>query len=66
MCLLKVYLEEGGVRRLVAVDVALIRFEHRGLRLKFVEKSEELILENVEPIALDALNSVIVLKPRHG
>ena len=66
MCLLKAYLEEDGARRLVAVDVAFIKSEDGGLRLRTVEQGEDVFLENVELLMLDALNSVVILKPKSG
>jgi len=66
VCLLKAYLEEGGVRKLVAVDVAFIQSEEGGLRLKSVEQGGDVFLKNVELLMLDALNSVVILKPKRS
>ena len=62
VCLLRVYVEDGNGRRLIAVDVALVTAEGDGFRLKPVERSGEVFLEKVELRILDALNSVAVFR----
>jgi hypothetical protein len=62
MCLLKVYLDDAGGRKLIATDVALILHEDDGFRLKLLEPSGDILLRKVTPQILDALNSLIVFK----
>lgn len=62
MCLLKVYVESGSSdRKLIAQNVALVYMEGKLVRLIDVE-SKEIILTNVEPILIDTLNSILILK----
>ncbi len=62
MCLLKVYLDNGGRRRLIAADVALIVREGDDFRLRFLESGRDFLLRKVALQFLDALNSIIVFK----
>jgi predicted RNA-binding protein len=62
MCLLKVYLDDCGGRKLIATDVALIVREDDGFRLKLLDPSGDILLRKVMPQILDALNSLIVFK----
>lgn len=62
MCLLKVYVESGSAdRKLVAQNVALVHIEGKSVRLIDVE-SKEATLTNVEPLLIDTLNSILILK----
>ncbi|MEM2848756.1 MAG: hypothetical protein QXI36_00590 [Candidatus Bathyarchaeia archaeon] len=63
MCLLKVYLDDVGGRKLIATDVALIIHEGDGFRLRFLESGRDILLRKVILQFLDALNSLIVFKP---
>ncbi|MEM2240167.1 MAG: hypothetical protein QXL27_07680 [Candidatus Bathyarchaeia archaeon] len=62
MCLLKVYLDDGG-RRLIATDVALILREEDGFRLGFLEPGKNVLLRKVVLQLLDAVNSLAVFRP---
>jgi len=64
MCLLKVYLEEGDERRLIAEDVALIAREGDGFKLLGLDLKEEEVLEKVDVSSVDTLNSIMVFKPK--
>jgi predicted RNA-binding protein len=64
MCLLKVYLEKGSDRRLIAEDVALVVREGSGIKLRSLELMDEVSLEDVDISLIDTLNSVMILKPK--
>ena len=64
MCLLKVYLEEGDERRLIAEDVALIEQEGDDFKLLGLDLKEEEVLEKVDVSSVDTLNSIMVFKPK--
>jgi predicted RNA-binding protein len=64
MCLLKVYLEKGGSRRLIAEDVALVVREGSGIKLRSLELMDAVSLEEVDISLIDTLNSVMILKPK--
>lgn len=62
MCLLKVYVEVSSAdRNLAAQNVVLVHMEDRSVRLIDVE-SKEVTLNNVKPVLIDALNSILILK----
>jgi hypothetical protein len=62
MCLLKVYLDEEGERKLIAKDVALVVREGRGFKLLGLELEDEVKLEEVDVSRIDTLNSVMIVK----
>lgn len=64
MCLLKVYLDEGGGRRLLAEDVALVVKEAGGLKLIGLELSNGVVAEGVEVSRIDTLNAIMIVKPK--
>jgi len=64
MCLLKVYLDEGGGRRLLAEDVALVVKEAGGLKLIGLELSDGVVAEGVEVSRIDTLNAIMIVKPK--
>jgi len=64
MCLLKVYLEKGGSRRLIAEDVALVVREGSRIKLRSLELMDMVTLEEVDISLIDTLNSVMILKPK--
>jgi hypothetical protein len=64
MCLLKVYLEKGGSRRLIAENVALAVREGSGVRLRSLELMDVVSLEDVDISLIDTFNSVMILKPK--
>ena len=64
MCLLKVYLEKDGNRRLIAEDVALAVREGSGIKLRSLELMDAVSLEKVDISLIDTLNSVMILKPK--
>lgn len=62
MCLLKVYVEDQNLgRRLIAKDVTLILREGDNIKLLDVDMRET-IVNDVEIITIDALNSVVTLR----
>jgi len=64
MCLLKVYLEDGNKdRKLIAEDIAMISKEDNGIKIRSLNFEEEM-LEDVEIVMIDALNSVLLLRKR--
>ncbi len=63
MCLLKVYLDEGVQRKIVAEKVAFVVKEHGRVKLRSVE-FKETILDDVDISLVDTLNGVLTLKPR--
>ena len=64
MCLLKVYLDKKGDRRLIAEDVALVVREGSEIKLRNVELMDMVTLEKVDISLIDTLNSVMVVKPK--
>jgi predicted RNA-binding protein len=64
MCLLKVYLEKGDSKRLIAKDVALVVREESGIKLRSLELMDMVSLEEVNIYLIDTLNSVMILKPK--
>jgi hypothetical protein len=64
MCLLKVYVDQGkSVKKLIAEGIALVAVENGKVRLKSLEL-EETVLDGAEIVAIDTLNSVLLLKDR--
>lgn len=63
MCLLKVYLDDGVERRLIAEDVAVAVREGNRVKLRSLELMDVVTLEEVDISSVDTLNSVMVLKP---
>ena len=64
MCLLKVYLDDRDAnRKLIAKNVALILKENNRVRIRNLNFEEE-ILDDVEIVMIDALNSILLLKKR--
>jgi len=62
MCLLKVYVQEGNTgRKLVAQEIALVNKISKNVKLVNLD-FEETILENVDILSIDTLNSVLLLK----
>ena len=64
MCLLKVYLDKHGDRKLIAEDVALIVREGNRIKLRSLELMDVVSLEEVDISLIDTLNSVMILKPK--
>ncbi len=64
MCLLKVYLDKGSGRRLIAEDVGLVVREGSGIKLRSLELMDVVTLEEVDICLVDTLNSVMILKPK--
>jgi len=64
MCLLKVYLEKGDSKRLIAKDVALVFREGSGIKLRSLELMDVVSLEEVNISLIDTLNSVVILQPK--
>ena len=64
MCLLKVYLDKGAGRSLIAEDVALVEREGTIVKLRNIERKGVTTLEGVDVYLIDTLNSVMILKPK--
>jgi predicted RNA-binding protein len=64
MCLLKVYLDKEGERRLIAKDVALVVRKGSGIKLRSLELKDIVTLQEVDIYLVDTLNSTMVVKPR--
>jgi predicted RNA-binding protein len=64
MCLMKVYLDKEGERRLIAKDVALVVREGSGIKLRSLELMDVVSLEEVDISLIDTLNSVMIIKPK--
>jgi predicted RNA-binding protein len=64
MCLLKVYLDDGNGRQLVAEDVALVVKEGGGLKLIGLQLSDGVVAEGVEVSRIDTLNAIMIVKPK--
>ena len=64
MCLLKVYVDQGKSRKkLIAEGIAIVVIENGKIKLKNLEL-EEIMLDDVEIVLIDTLNSVLLLKER--
>jgi len=64
MCLLKVYVDQGkSGKKLIAEEIALVVREDGKIKLKNLEL-EEIMLDDVEIVLIDTLNSVLLLKDR--
>lgn len=64
MCLLKVYMDQGkSGKKLIAEGIALVAVENGKITLKNLEL-EEIMLDVVEIVLIDTLNSVLLLKDR--
>mgnify|MGYP000271125822 CR=1 FL=1 len=62
MCLLKVYLDEGEAgRKLITRDVSLVAKEGGKVRVRDIGFNE-VTLEGVDVVLVDALNSILILK----
>jgi hypothetical protein len=66
MCLLKVYVKNrNNSRKLVAREIALVNKDKSNIKLVNLD-FEETILENVDVLSIDTLNSVLLLKSRRS
>jgi len=63
MCLLKIYLDEGSSRKLIAEDIALIINEMSSFKLLDSELKNVTLLKGVYVSSVDTLNSVMIFKP---
>jgi len=64
MCLLKVYLSDGGGQRLLAEDIALIVKEGDGFKLLGLDLASETVLGKVDVSLVDTLNSILIFEPK--
>ena len=64
MCLLRVYLDKGAGRRLIAEDVALVVREGNRIELRSLELMNVVTLEEVDISLIDTLNAVMILEPK--
>ena len=62
MCLLKVYLDKGSERELIASEITLIVQENNRVKLSDIQ-FREITLDNVEISRISALDSELILKP---
>jgi hypothetical protein len=64
MCLLKVYVQNKNTsRKLVAQEIALVNKDGSNVKLVNLD-FEEKVLENVDILSIDTLNSVLLLESR--
>ncbi len=64
MCLLKVYLDEGSQKRLIAKEVALIIRDGDKIKLRNIEFEDVATLEHVNISLIDTLNSMMIVEPK--
>ncbi|MEM1574637.1 MAG: hypothetical protein QXF09_00405 [Nitrososphaerota archaeon] len=64
MCLLKVYLEEGGERKFIAKDIALVIKEEDMIKLYKIETGNVINIENTDISSIDTINSIMIIKYR--
>jgi len=62
VCLLKVYLDKGSERELIASEITLIVQENNRVKLSDIQ-FREITLDNVEISRISALDSELILKP---
>ena len=65
MCLIKVYMDKGEGKELVAEEVAFVVKEEDKIVLRSLEFEDLPALEGVEISLLDMLNSVMVIRPKN-
>jgi len=65
MCLIKVYMEKGEDKKLVAEEVAFVVKEGDKIVLRSLEFEDLSALEGVDISLLDMLNSVMVIRPKN-
>jgi predicted RNA-binding protein len=65
MCLIKVYMDTGEGKELVAEEVAFVVKEEDKIVLRSLEFEDLSALEGVDISLLDTLNSVMVIRPRN-
>ena len=63
MCLLKLYLDTGSGRKLLAKEIAFITKQDGKVKFSDVQ-SRENTLDDVEIFEVNAMNSELILKPR--
>ena len=64
MCLIKVYMDKGEGKELVAEEVAFVVKEKDKIVLRSLE-FEDSALEGVDISLIDLLNSVMVIRPKN-
>lgn len=64
MCLLKIYLDDGSNRRLIAEDIALIINEASSFKLLDLKLRNVTSLRDVDVSRVDTLNSIMIFKPK--
>jgi predicted RNA-binding protein len=65
MCLIKVYMDKGEGKELVAEEVAFVVKEEDKIVLRSLEFEDLSALEGVDISLLDTLNSVMVIRPKN-
>ncbi|MFH1328997.1 MAG: CooT family nickel-binding protein [Candidatus Bathyarchaeota archaeon] len=63
MCLLKIYLDTGSERKLIAKEIAFLTNEKGKVKFSNVHAQEN-TLDNVDVSAINAMNSEVILKPQ--
>jgi predicted RNA-binding protein len=64
MCLIKVYMDKGESKELVAKEVAFVIKEGDKIVLRSLEFEDLTSLEGVDISLLDTLNSIMVIKSK--
>ena len=64
MCLIKVYMDKGESKELIAEEVAFVVKEKDKIVLRSLE-FEDSALEGVDISLIDLLNSVMVIRPKN-
>ena len=64
MCLIKVYMDKGESKELMAEEVAFVVKEKDKIVLRSLE-FEDSALEGVDISLIDLLNSVMVIRPKN-
>ena len=65
MCLIKVYMDKGEGKELVAEEVAFVVKEEDKIVLRSLEFEDLSALGGVDISLLDTLNSVMVIRPKN-
>lgn len=64
MCLIKVYMEKGEGKELIAEDVAFVIKDGDNIVLRNLEFEDLPTLEGVDISLLDTFNSIMLIKPK--
>ena len=64
MCLIKVYMEKGDSKELIAEDIAFVIKEGDNIILRSLEFKDISALEGVDISLIDTLNSTMLIKSK--